>query len=667
MQLKKSNESGSIMVEVIAVLALLGVMGTMMFRQVQRRNEELDNINMASEIRMVKEATMAYIQANKAMLEADTNRCPAIGEADVMPSTLPLADVEKFLPDNWISDSGLQNGIIHEYDIHLSCYRVNSPAADNRLAMYATIVPKASPDGPMPNNFSLRRAARVATLIGADGGIYENGNFVGTMGAWEVPCSTDNGGDGSCDGRTDEFYVATTGMDVYIPETENKAENTVAVPNDIAFDNLHSANYFSVGEGNVNCVGNTTAVDGGYMYAHENLTTTGANRVARDDEIRRVGTGDCDPLFWVGTPDDGGNDRSDPNHVYVKNNLYVGRDNAHDRQAVAITTGASNADHAITVFDVDGRGTVTLNAEGRIVGRVDSTGRGYRLDAANGEIVLFQEVNANVNGSNHTVQVPTLRLRDGRMETNVNAQYYDDAGTLQTEVYAVDPAGESLMNDIRLTARGGARLSDILSDYILKGTQTITRAAAGTSNVNKPTCPTGYAAAISVTPVRYSQYVKAASLDLNLVTSNRAVSLGDGVTGHTHNVVGNVNMVTQSISGNTNGNTLTVTGSGGSATTGYVNGTTLTLTQLPPVNVAIASPDATHWTVGLTYGAQNPTADDPITARVETYCVFQDTTNRAISADAAAAAIAGEAGLRIEAKSAAVITNKVCGHIGVAA
>ena len=64
----RKNERGSIMVEVIAVLALMGVMGTLLFRQVARRNEELDNVNLASEIRMVKEATTAYIQAYKTEL-----------------------------------------------------------------------------------------------------------------------------------------------------------------------------------------------------------------------------------------------------------------------------------------------------------------------------------------------------------------------------------------------------------------------------------------------------------------------------------------------------------------------------------------------------------------------------------------------------------------------
>ena len=62
--MSKKLEQGAIMLEVVAVLALMGLMGAIMFRQIYLRNQELHNIQMASEIRMVKEGFSAYIQAN---------------------------------------------------------------------------------------------------------------------------------------------------------------------------------------------------------------------------------------------------------------------------------------------------------------------------------------------------------------------------------------------------------------------------------------------------------------------------------------------------------------------------------------------------------------------------------------------------------------------------
>ena len=624
MRIKKSHETGSLMVEVIAVIALLGVMGTMMFRQIQRRNEELDNINMASEIRMIKEATAAYIQANKARLEA--NNCPEVNSdaVDVTDLTSSAGDIEKFMPDNWISDPPeAKNGIIHEYKIYLSCYRINSASADNRLAMYGTIVPNA-PDSadpsPLPPNFSLRRAARVATLIGSDGGIYEDGEFVGTMGAWQIPCD----GDGTCTDRDDNFYVATTGMDIYIPEVEQAADNTVAVPHDIAFENLHTTGYFSVGDGSTNCVGNYDTANN--KFAHETLPeSAGIVRQAVSDQILHTGVDSCDPLFWVGTAAGGSGDRSVGGHVYVKQNLYVGRNNTFNRQGVAIESGSHDYDNAIYVYDASGRNTVTLNGTG--------------------EVILSKWVPATINGVNRVIQIPALRLKDGRMETDVTAQYYDDTTKAwKTGVYAVDPAGESLMSDIRLTSRGGAKLSDILPDYILKGTQTITRTSNAAETINKPTCPHGYAAAIMVTPIKYSQYVKGVDLELNLKTPTATT------TAHNHTITGNINSNGYAINGNENGNSLTANGKDTN-----VSGTTLTLTQLAPVNITITEGSGTpqNWNVSLSYGSDSATTADPITALAQTYCVFADTTNRTIQHTATSGDVyEPEAGLRIEGKTA---------------
>ena len=202
------------------------------------------------------------------------------------------------------------------------------------------------------------------------------------------------------------------------------------------------------------------------------------------------------------------------------------------------------------------------------------------------------------------------------------------------------------MHDIRLTSRGGARLSDILPDYALKGTQTITRRDGNAENVAKPSCPHGYAKAIIVTPIQYSQYVKGASLHLELTTNE-----GSNTVGHTHSITGDVNTITQNINGNVNGNTLRVNGSGGNVNTG----TSLTLTQLPPVHISITN-SGDNWAVGLTYGGEAPTVADPITALAQTYCVYQD-TGRGISASAATSNATEATGLRIETKSASIVSS----------
>ena len=631
MQSKKRNELGAIMVEVIAVIALLGVMGTVLFRHIKQRNDELDNINMASEIRVVKDATAAYIQANHAYLAANCGIDSTDGYGYKM---LDNEEVDAFMPDNWACDFNSLNCLIHDYEIAITCYshNVGEVDSDNRISIYGTIVPKVGDEGPLPADFNLRRAARVANLIGSDGGVLDGNEKTmhGTMGAWEVDCPgvPEDEFKACFDRQGEPTFVATTGMDIFIPEADLSAENAVAVPDSVALNRLHATSYFSVGSNGTNCV---TNYDHGSGFAHHSLS--GDTTV--EDNIAHVGENGCDPLFWVGTKG-GEADHSESGRVYVKNSLTVGRDNANNKQAFTLETGTTDSDRHLTVYNTDGKGTITLDAMGRVMARNDGEGRGYRLDAKTGEIVLFKEVEMNVGGQTGKVQIPTVRLTDGRLETSIQGEYYDSNSSLKKEVYAVDPANTSLMHDIRLTSRGGARLSEILPDYIAKGIYSITQNSDTSSEVTKPTCPKGYVRAVTVMPIQYSQYVKAGQLTVNAQTTS-----GTAAAGHTHTV--NFDTGRDEVA---NDRTLTI------KTDGANPAASLTLEQKEPVSIAINGTDNAKWKVTMTYGSDNPTSDDPITALAHTYCVFdKDNFEETNSADYATT------GIGRDAKEAGILTR----------
>lgn len=585
MQKKKLAERGALMVEMVAVVAVLGVMGTVLFRQMNQRNQELDNINMASEIRTVKEATMAYIQANRPSLEAN---CVLDGDYGYM--TLDKEEIDYFMPDNWASNRDGEwegDGIINEYDIYLTCYEIDSELAP-RKALYATIIPY---DGALPEGFTLRRAARVANLIGADGGVYTDKALHGTMGAWEVKCPLNSDGD-VCEDRTDNFFVATTGVDIYIPEVEDAPDNAVVVPDSIAFNRLHSKDYFSVGDGTPNCIGNMTAEG---EFAHKAKDPDSEVPSGTADEILNVGTGTnpnrCDPLFWVGTKGPEGKDNSEKGQVYVKNNLYIGRDNATNTHAVAIETGDNDTERSVTVFSADGDERLMLDGTGKVVGR-SAGGKGYRLDAENGEIVLFEET--EINGK--VIQVPTMRLKDGVMRTDKAVTYTGDGGTPVTDTYKVDPAYTSLMNDIRLTSRGGARLSDILPNYITKTITSRTFDNGEFKEVDKPACPGGYVRAVMVTPVSWSQYITEAELRLPSVpagSATPAITLSD-----TDPTEKDIDVMID-------------------------NDARLRLQHQEPVRITINNGDAS-WSVLADYSGTAATDADPISVVAQTYCVFDE-------------------------------------------
>ncbi len=446
--MKNKQEKGAIMVEVLAVLALIGVMGPMLYNQVVARNQEISNVNMAAEMRAVKEAMSAVIAADGAFLgdactEAGTDPTLCDAATDDF-----RASVESFLP------VGME-GMIAEgwYDVKLFGYKATVSSGDERTFVFGVA---SSSDVPATWNF--KRAARVASLIGADGGIREPGsnNLIGTNGTWQL---NDIGGV-----FDEDVVVATTALDTFDPDLGITDPYAVAVPDRMGFERLHAWNYFSVGAAASGQQGNCIDLKSRKLEEDGSSSTITAQR----DIIKDVGTDGCDPLFWVGSKG-GETDKSVAGQVYVKNNLYIGRDNAGNKHAVAIEThenGAggdtANKQRRIAVYNIDGKETLTIDALGRIIAKQYSDG------------------------------------------TEVFAKTADEENVR----YGVDPANTSVLNDVRLTSRGGARLSDILPTYINKGMSNITSSGTThpvTAKIKKPGCPKGYAAAIVVTPMKWGQ------------------------------------------------------------------------------------------------------------------------------------------------------------------
>lgn len=458
-QESKITECGAIMVEILAVLALIGVMGPVLFRQVLTRNQEISNVNMASEMRTIKEAMSAMISADGAVLGAKCDPQSSNAALCTTPTDSELvSSLESFLPAGIVD-----MGIIDDYNIYLYGYQADfgvTGQPDVRNMVYGVILPKE--DALPTSGWNFKRASRIASLIGADGGVVnrDTSDFVGTNGGWVLPM----GGIDMSD-IPNEAPVVTTAFDTFNPDIGMVAPNAVSAPEDLAFKRLHAWQYFSVGSG-------AGKDDPKRCFRYERMIPEGGGEPI-GDVIYNVGDTEaggeaCDPLFWVGTTGST-NDNSESGQVYIKNNLYVGRDNAGNTSAVSIETDsgspdlsddARNKDRKIVVYDIQGNPSITIDALGRII-------------------------------SNETVKA--------------------QKGEADGQNYQIDPAYTSIMNDIRLTSRGGARLSDILPNYIAKGMYSYGNGNSGTHpftvSVPKPSgdnaCPQGYLAAVVVTPLKW--------------------------------------------------------------------------------------------------------------------------------------------------------------------
>lgn len=149
----------------------------------------------------------------------------------------------------------------------------------------------------------------------------------------------------------------------------------------------------------------------------------------------------------------------DPEYIQVwaktdRNGQYVGAGGSSTTDYQAMfrinpydITGAVSTDTSSSVYIR--KGAIELE---------ESTARdsdvGYAADEGYGYIMANRLV-SNVSGDNGTVP-------------SFSANGYETRGN-EYDRYMVNPAYTSVMHDIKLTTRGGARLSDILPDYVLKG------------------------------------------------------------------------------------------------------------------------------------------------------------------------------------------------------
>ncbi len=485
----KRNERGAIIVEVIAVIALLGVMGPLLFKQVLTRNEEVENINMASEIRTMKEALSSYILTNKQAILNDNSGCQ-VG-----------VNVEDYLPVG-------MDSIVNDY-LFLLC-RVEGGSSTSPSFVQGFVVPTAAV---LPEDMGLKRSARIANLIGSDGGIYYNNQINGTAGGWSLDGSMIAGIDGLGeelkqtlnDAGIKAVYLASTGMDTYVPEyiVEDYSAGFVTIPDDLAFSKMHASEYFAIG-GGAKC----------YQKKHNTMVLGTGGYTVQNDEITFAGK-ECEPLFWVGT----GKDNYDKQgNIYVKNSLSVGRklDGSVVKEGVVIApadstvtdTKQNTAHNRIEVYDATGKTGIVIRGDGTIIsGEKEISGR-TALDGGK----------------------EALTISGTQIKTNIKAENANAA-------YQIDPAYTSVMHDIRLESRGGARLSDILPNYVSKDILTVSNTK---NRVDVPSCPEGYAPAIVVTPTSWGG-VSYTSSDFNdMINSDKidiSLSEENGLSGkHTHRV-----------------------------------------------------------------------------------------------------------------------------------
>lgn len=427
------GQRGSMMVEALAMLGLITMVTPVLYKKAAERTTELQDINTANQMRTISKAMDDYIKDHYASLSTG-------GQI----TKLETDDLEPYLPYGFkFEDSRL----LGDYQLALR-KDVIGEGDKQRASITGMIV--ADPK----NDLSMIRASKIASMIGANGGVVYKGEdkdkvIQGVGGGWSATEKDYGFTSGSGDDATGTLSVggiAVGSVHAVISEGGGANQKDVLYRNNskgIEYNTMETTLY--LGDQDIEDVNNlitqTARVSG---FADNALEVTGGATVG---SLLSQGAANI-----VGTLDVGG-------AADMKSTLNVA-------QALTVASGGASitgdtALHGAATVD----GKVTANSDLEVVGKL-AVGNTSDLkgavtigtDTASKLQMLNVKGNANVTGSltvGDDFQAPNISatntLRGGRIgaaeANNYNFQAGSNSVTIASENFQVGPGGSRLLID----------------------------------------------------------------------------------------------------------------------------------------------------------------------------------------------------------------------------
>ena len=210
----KISELGSMMVEALAMLALIAMVTPILYKKSAERTTELQDINAAGELRAIIKAVDDYISANYDAIiagESVNNTCSGsynsqsyseFQNATDANLEVPIGHFCEFLPYGILDDDGeaKKSRLFSEnYNIILKLKGNNEEHGDKVVTAFVVTDPNAE------NGLETVRAASIASMIGGNGGFVTetsgegdnaSGKISGNLGIWGIEDTRDELGIG---------------------------------------------------------------------------------------------------------------------------------------------------------------------------------------------------------------------------------------------------------------------------------------------------------------------------------------------------------------------------------------------------------------------------------------------------------------------------------------
>ena len=166
-KLKKISQQGSMMVEALAMLGLITMVTPILYKKAAERTTELQDINTATQMRTLSKALDDFIQDNYNDIADGPEGELSIDKADIVP----------YLPYNFNID---ESKLFDEYQFALRNELINAGTDKEHSAITGVVLAPVSADIPM------LRASKIASMVGANGGVVRSNEIQGVQGGWSA-------------------------------------------------------------------------------------------------------------------------------------------------------------------------------------------------------------------------------------------------------------------------------------------------------------------------------------------------------------------------------------------------------------------------------------------------------------------------------------------------
>ncbi len=169
---KESLQKGSLMVEALALLGLITMVTPVLYKKAAERTTELQDINVATQMRMVSTAVDNFLKDNY----------KEIGEAHGSEAVFKLSAAEREVLDKYLpyGFSSQKSKMFKDFDISVRRREIED-SRGNKHNIYTGAVL-----APLDEDVTMVRSSKIASMIGANGGVYKDGNLQGVQGTWNA-------------------------------------------------------------------------------------------------------------------------------------------------------------------------------------------------------------------------------------------------------------------------------------------------------------------------------------------------------------------------------------------------------------------------------------------------------------------------------------------------